>query len=50
MKHGWRDGYDGKKENIRQTMLTTSSIRFIDTPIVFVLECVLIMALLNESL
>ena len=36
---------DGRKENISETMLTTSGIRFIGVPIVFVLECVVIMVL-----
>jgi hypothetical protein len=39
------DGNAGRKENIRETMLTTSGIRFIGVPIVFVLECVVIMVL-----
>ena len=43
------DGNDTRKENISKTMLTTSSIRFIGAPIVFVLECVVIMVLLKNK-
>jgi hypothetical protein len=44
-----RDGNDGRNENIRETVLTTSGIRFIGIPIVFVLECVVIIVLFKES-
>ena len=45
-----RNGNDGRNENIRKTVLTTSDIRFIGVPIVFVLECVVIIVLLKKSL
>ena len=46
-EHGWGDGNDGRKENISETMLTTSGIRFIGVPNVFILECDDIMMLLK---
>jgi hypothetical protein len=45
-----RDGNDGRKENISETMLTTSGIRFTGVPLVFVLECVIIMVLFKNKL
>jgi hypothetical protein len=42
-------GNDGRKENIRETILTTSGIRCIDVPMV-VLECVVITVLLKKKL
>jgi hypothetical protein len=39
---------DGRKENIREMMLTTSGMRFIGVPVVFVLECVVIMVLFKK--
>jgi hypothetical protein len=44
------DRKEEQKENIRETMLTTSGIRFIGVPYVFVLECVVIMELLKKIL
>jgi hypothetical protein len=44
MKRGWETN-DGRKENIRETMLTTSGIRFIDVPMVFIQERAVIMVL-----
>ena len=38
-------GDNERKNNMRKTMLTTKSIRFIAVPIVFVLKCVVIMVL-----
>jgi hypothetical protein len=43
------DGNYGRKENIRETMLTTSGIRFIGVPNVFVLEGVVFMVLLKSK-
>ena len=39
-----------KKDNIRETMLTTSGIRFIGVPIVFILECIVIMVLYKKNI
>jgi hypothetical protein len=41
---------NGRKENIRETVLTTSGIRFISVPNVSALECVVIIVLLKEKL
>jgi hypothetical protein len=43
------DGNNGEKENKREMMLTTSGIRFIGVPIVFVLKCVVIMVLFKKT-
>ena len=39
----------GRKENIREMTLTTSGIRFIGVPNVFVLECVVNMMVLLKK-
>jgi hypothetical protein len=44
-----RDCNDGKKENISETMLTTSGIRFTGVPLVFILDCVVIMVLFRKN-
>jgi hypothetical protein len=44
------DGKDGRKDNIRETKLTTSGIRFVWVPKVFVLECVVIVMPLKRNL
>jgi len=44
------DSNDRRKENIREMMLTTSGIRLIGAPIVFVLECVVIIVPLRKRL
>jgi hypothetical protein len=43
------DGNDWRKENTRETMLTTSGMQFFGAPTVFVLECVVIRVLLKKS-
>jgi len=52
LKRGSRwvgDGNDGREEERRETMLTTSDMRFIGVPNVFVLDCVVVMVLLQEK-
>jgi hypothetical protein len=44
-----RNCNDGREEKISETMLTTKGIRFIGVPIIFVLECVVITALLKKA-
>jgi hypothetical protein len=46
MRRGWKTVLNnGRKEDTRQTMLTTKGLRLIGVPIVFFLECVVIMML-----
>ena len=44
------DCKDGKKENIKETDLTTSVIRFIEAPNIFILKCVVNMVLSKKKL